>query len=190
MTSQTTPERDGQLIKAEEGAAVRFARVLAHSPERVWRAITDREELRRWFPALIEGELETEGAELSFPFPHGEGPTEPGQVLTVDPPKLLAYTWGEQELRFELEPVGDGCRLTFTHTLPLEETANVAAGWHACLDELAALVDGRPAADPEEDRWSDLHEGYAEDFGVDPEVGRRAIESYKEAVESHRASKG
>ena len=41
-----------------------------------------------------------------------------GQVIItqLDPPRLLEFTWGDDPLRFELRPEGDGCVLVFTQT--------------------------------------------------------------------------
>ena len=142
MTSQQSPERDGTLTQLDGRDAVRFERRLAHPPERVWRAITEPGDLEAWFPADIEGDLGSAGAELSFPFRNDEAPTEAGEVLESEPPRLLAYTWGGQTLRFELEPDGDGTRLVFTHALPREETAKTAAGWQLRLDDLEARLAG------------------------------------------------
>ena len=54
----------------------------------VWRALTERELLRKWFPADVEGEW-TAGAKLRFVFLHGEGEglsddELSGEVLAVD----------------------------------------------------------------------------------------------------------
>jgi uncharacterized protein YndB with AHSA1/START domain len=186
MTPERSAERDGELVKVGERDAVRFERRLSHPAERVWRAITDRDELAAWFPADIEGELTSVGAELSFPFREGEAETETGEVLESDPPRLLAFTWGGQTLRFDLTPDGDGTRLVFTHALDRAETAKTAAGWQVCFDELEAALDGRPKPEFPEDRWTELHEGYAAEFGVDPEEGRRALAEVQAAREAHR----
>jgi uncharacterized protein YndB with AHSA1/START domain len=187
MTTPEQTERDGTLTELDGRHAIRFERRLAHPPERVWTAITDRSELETWFPADIEGDLGTVGAPLRFPFREEEGPTEDGEVLESDPPRLLAYTWGGQTLRYELEPDGGGTRLVFTHALPIEESAKTAAGWQLCFDDLETALagDGRPRSLSDEgfdeERWTKLHEGYAEEFGVDPETGRREIRELREA---------
>jgi uncharacterized protein YndB with AHSA1/START domain len=170
--------RDGELVELEgDKVAVRFERHLAHPLERVWRAITDPEDLAAWFPDTIEGEFGPD-AEVRFPKFIEMGLPSVGKVTEFDPPRLLAYTWGPSELRFELEPDGDGCRLVFTDTLPREETAKNAAGWEVCLQDLEARLAGTEPTGLSEDHWSELHERYAERFGVDPEVGRRAMREY------------
>jgi uncharacterized protein YndB with AHSA1/START domain len=182
MTS-TTPQRDGELIEvSEDRVGVRFVRRLVHPPERVWRAITEQEELAKWFPARPEiGGERRVGAELRFVYPANEEPPETGEIVEYDAPHLFAFTWrpgddGEaQLLRFELEPDGEGTRLVFTHELPRPDSAKVAAGWQLCLDDLELGLDGTPRAEFPEGRWAELHEAYAEQFGVDPENGRQAL---------------
>jgi len=177
-----TPTRDGKLIEVEGGkVGVRFERRLAHPPERVWRAVTEADELAKWFPARpeISGERRV-GAKLSIVYPDNVEPPESGEIVALDEPRLFAFTWrsAEQEpqlLRFELEPDGEGTKLTFTHELPRPDSAKVAAGWQLCLDDLEAALAGEPRAEFPEDRWVELHEEYAEQFGVSPEPGRQAL---------------
>ena len=47
---------DGELEQHEGRWRLRFTRRLAHPPERVWAAITEREGLSAWFPFAIEGD--------------------------------------------------------------------------------------------------------------------------------------
>src|SRR3954451_20673311 len=174
MTSTT---RNGQLIETNGEVGVRFERRLAHPPERVWRAITEPGELAAWFPDTIEGEF-APGAEVRFPKFVEMGLPAIGKVTEFEPPRLLAFSWGPSALRFELEPDGDGCLLTFTDTLPREESAKNAAGWEVCLDDLETMLAGTQPGKVDPDHWSELHEHYAERFGVEPEVGRQAMKDY------------
>jgi uncharacterized protein YndB with AHSA1/START domain len=174
----TSTARDGELVELEDDrVGVRFERRLAHPPQRVWRAITEPDQLAAWFPDTIEGEFGP-GAEVKFPKFVEMGLPAVGRVTDFDPPRLLAFTWGPSTLRFELEPDGDGTRLLFMDSLPREESAKNAAGWEVCLGDLETMLAGGKPAEIEQDRWSDLHEHYAERFGVDPEVGRKAMREY------------
>ena len=66
-----------------------------------------------------------------------------GEMLTFDPPARLEFRWGEERLRFELAPEGDGCVLTFVNTFDdLGKAARDAAGWHVCLDVLGHYLAG------------------------------------------------
>jgi uncharacterized protein YndB with AHSA1/START domain len=179
----TSTDRDGKLIETDDGVGVRFERRLAHPIERVWRAVTGAGELAAWFPDTIEGEF-APGAQVRFPKFEEMGLPAIGTVTEFDPPRLLAFTWGPSSLRFELERDGDGCRLVLIDMLPREETAKNAAGWEVCLTNLEARLGGESPAEPPEDGWSTLHEDYAARFGVDPEVGRRAMREYQQAEAS------
>lgn len=139
------------LETAGDQHVLRFERPLEHSAERVWRAITEPEELRHWFP-------------LSEPF----------QITESDPPRLLAGTWYGDALRFELRPDGAGCVLVFTHAFSdRAKAARDAAGWDSCFARFDALLAGVPMSDAESlERWPEIHERYAESFGVDPQLGR------------------
>jgi uncharacterized protein YndB with AHSA1/START domain len=182
---------DGVMEVREDGRYVlRFERRLPHPPDRVWPALTEPDQLRQWFPADIEGKRRP-GAKIRFVFrddaPSAEELPEllehdpetlDGEITDFEPPRLLAYTWGEEFLSWELRPDPDGCLLVFTTTFderggniphpegPRKKGARDAAGWHACLDALEALVDGRPpAGDPStDDAWRPLYESYVKAF--------------------------
>jgi uncharacterized protein YndB with AHSA1/START domain len=103
-----------------------------------------------------------------------------GTVTEVDPPRALAYSWGPDDLRFELRPSSDGCVLIFTHTFTDTEGIKAArdgAGWHVCLDNLAARLDDRPRGEDFQAHWQDLHREYVAAMG-----GR--VMSHEEAVKS------
>jgi uncharacterized protein YndB with AHSA1/START domain len=140
-----------------------FTRILAHPPAKVWRALTEPTDVSRWFPANIEGERRA-GAKLQFPFREDEGPTTDGEMLVYDEPHVLEMRWGDERLRFELEPDGDGCRLTFINTFDEQGKAvRDAAGWHVCLARLVGVVDGLEP--PEEElSWRRYEAIYAEHF--------------------------
>jgi uncharacterized protein YndB with AHSA1/START domain len=133
----------GHLDLGGAGPAVRLERYLPDPPAAVWQAITDRAQLREWFPCdvIVDGGRWEVGAAITFPFPSGViDMTLTGTVLAVEEPSLLSYTWGDGEvLRFELRPEGAGTRLVLTDQLPPGWAARNAAGWEDCLDRLAGL---------------------------------------------------
>ncbi|MGH3164591.1 MAG: SRPBCC domain-containing protein [Trebonia sp.] len=157
---------EGTLDTSGPKPAVRLERRLPDPPEVVWRAITDREELKAWFPCdvIVEGGRWEVGAKIAFPFPPEViDMTLAGQVLAVEEPRLLSYTWGDQEtLRFELYPDGDGTRLVLSDELEPGSAARNAAGWEDCLDRLA----GQP---PRHDAWQERFAAYSAAFT--PEIG-------------------
>lgn len=140
-------------MSLEEGPKLRLERRYGHSVERVWRAITEPDELRHWFQESA------------------------WEVTESEPPHRLAGSWHGDQLRFELRPDGDGCVLVLSHAFgDRAKAARDAAGWDVCLVRLSALLAGTPMGEADSLRiWPPLHERYAKKFGVDPELGRRAF---------------
>src|SRR5439155_4370497 len=140
----------GTLETIDGRPALRFERRLAHPVEAVWRTVTEPSELAHWFPSSVSGDLRA-GGRLSFAFETDGVPPMEGEVLELEPPRRFTFLWGEDELRFELEPAegGEGCLLHFTCVLgEREKAARDAAGWHVCLDRLEDRLAGTPATAP------------------------------------------
>lgn len=170
-----------RLMVLGTGPAVLFDRLLPGEPEQVWRALTEPDGLRGWFPCSIEAERWRVGAALTFRFPGNADFSTEGVVLECEPPRVLAYLWGEETLRFELVAAGGpdasgasaatggsaderGTRLVMTDELAAPIAARNAAGWHLCLDRLAGNA---PA--PGEDAWRRLFAAYRAAF--EPALG-------------------
>lgn len=156
---------NGTLEQAGDRWRLRFTRHLGSDPETVWRAITEPEHLTAWFPDHLTGAWVV-GGELRFSHDSAAISGFGGEVRAVDPPRLLEYTWGPDLLRFEIEPHGAGCTLTLLDTFDEQgKAARDAAGWHVCLDQLAAELGGRAADASPTEQWKDVHPGYLEAFG-------------------------
>jgi uncharacterized protein YndB with AHSA1/START domain len=152
----------GTLEQAGEGWRVRFVRRLPHSPERVWRALTEPAELSKWFPTSIDGDRSA-GAALTFRFPAGQAPSFDGVMLVCEPPHVLELMWGPDRLRFELVAIAEGTELTLLDTLEaLGKAARDAAGWHVCLDTLQLSLSGRSDLTTS---WPEVHARYVKRFG-------------------------
>jgi uncharacterized protein YndB with AHSA1/START domain len=157
----------GAYDTIENRPALRFERRLAHPVETVWRAITESDELEHWFPSRVEVDELRPGGEMTFRFEsmplEGAPMTINGRVTEFDPPREFAFYWGEDHLRFELEPVAgseDSCLLRLTVLLDSrEKAARDSAGWHVCLDRLAVRLDGA-AEIGEGGDWRGLYEEY------------------------------
>ena len=78
----------------------------------VWRAVTEPDELRHWFPAAVDLEPRP-GGRIEFALE--DSPSTEGEVTAFDPPHRFAFTWGGSLVSIELEPEDGGaaCRLTF-----------------------------------------------------------------------------
>ncbi len=117
MTQDRETTRYGTLHTADGRQVLRFERRLAHPVDKVWRAITEPGQLRHWFPAdIVVKTAFVTGGEIEFVFREGEWETLGGRILELDPPRVLAYTWDVDLLRFELRPEGPHCVLVFTYT--------------------------------------------------------------------------
>jgi len=165
-------ELTGSQITVDDRPALRFERRMPHPVDRVWRAVSEPAELRQWFVATVEW-----GPDAGEEF---EAYGEPGRITEVEPPRVLAWDWGEEGFRFDLEPDGDGTLLVFTHVLvesKRHECAQHAAGWEAYLGRLDALLAGQVISEIQaHDGWIEVNDAYAERFGLDPEIGRRMME--------------
>jgi uncharacterized protein YndB with AHSA1/START domain len=152
------------LEQTDAGPRLRFTRFLAHPPEKVWRAITEPEHLEAWFPDSIEVERWEVGAPLRFAVKTGFG--FGGEVLAFEPPRMLELRWGPDVIRLEVEPEGEGTRLTLLDTLEeLGKAARDGAGWHTCLDRLEHHLDGTLPPWSSSDRWREVHPAYVDELG-------------------------
>jgi uncharacterized protein YndB with AHSA1/START domain len=170
----------GEISRDGDAVVLHYERRLAHPPERVWRAITESEHLRHWFPADIVGER-VAGAELKIAFwPEAieqagdeieaagvalDDAVLPGRLLTWDPPRLFEFTWDTEHLRFDLAPGDGGTRLlvTIRATEPAPRGfQSTATGYHVCLDALVDHVAGTDADIFDADRTARLEAAYAE----------------------------
>lgn len=153
-------------LRTEDGRPVlRIRRYLPHAPGKVWRAVTDPAHLAGWFPAAMTMTPRV-GETITFasdgPSPDGEG-----VVTELDEPRVFAFTWNNDAFRIELLPADGGCELLFTHTFDDRVNAgSFAAGWHTCLDAMAAGLDGTPPAEMTAEIYAERHEDYHARFDL------------------------
>ena len=150
---------DFRGLTLDDGPTLHLQRRYDQPVERVWRALTEPEELAHWVP----GEFE---------------------IGHSDPPHVLTGSWqGDGTLRFELRPEGQGCLLTFTHTFTdRDQAALAAAGWDRCFARLDALLAGQPMSEAASlTAWPDVHERLAAAWGIDPDIGRRIYAQHPDA---------
>ena len=145
------------------------------TPERLWEAITDGEmrrevQLRGRRHLGLDARLPLRGR----PPGHARSAISEGENLEVDPPRRLVQSftalWSEDVKRegtsrvtWEIEPVGDSCRLTVTHD-QLREDANgeLYGGWPMILSGLKTLLEtGELLTTPGSLRYSEASESAA-----------------------------
>ena len=154
---------DGTYLEVDGRPAVRFERVYPHSVERVWAAITEPDELQRWFPSRVTLDPRVGGRVLFSGDPYADDHT--GTVLVWEPPHRLAFTWGDEEVHFQLEATPDeSCRFVLLDYLAASNAAaRNASGWTVCLGELDKLIAGTPGSGPHSDdtpRFQPIYEHY------------------------------
>ena len=168
------PAAGAKIEKDGEKWTLVLVRDLRHPPAKVWPALTDPEQLREWAPFDSDRNLGALGtAKLSTVGTPTPRITET-RVTRADAPKALEYTWGDFDMRWELEPLGgEGTRLTLWTNIDRRFIAMGAAGWHICIDVLDLLLAGRPIeriVGPEAmkfDGWQRLHAEYSQRFGIE-----------------------
>jgi uncharacterized protein YndB with AHSA1/START domain len=149
MTMTDAHDAIGEVTATPNDLQVVFHRRYGKPIEKVWAAITTPERLADWL-ADAEVEMRT-GGKIRLTW-NGDHSME-GRVLACEAPRLFAWTWTldgrETVVRFELEPDGDGCRLTLTHSGLSPKAgggAGVRAGWHAHLEALPDALESRTTA--------------------------------------------
>ena len=143
-------------------------RELRHPPEKVWLALTDPAHLREWAPFETDGSLSAVGTTVNLTWAGTLNVIET-RVMRADAPKLLEYG----DMRWELEALGGGTRLTLWHNIDRRFISWGAAGWHICLDVLDRLLRGTPIGRMvgceamKFGGWQRLNAEYAKQFGVE-----------------------
>jgi uncharacterized protein YndB with AHSA1/START domain len=128
---------------------ITFRRKAKQPPARVWAAVTDPDQIARWWRHPAHVDLRVGGA---YRVDFGAGGCLDGVIVRVQPERHLAYVWGVSVVEWTFEPDDEGCRYTFMHhgQPPAPEGADytdegIAAGYRIGLDTFAALLDGAPA---------------------------------------------
>ncbi|KQR78494.1 polyketide cyclase [Burkholderia sp. Leaf177] len=138
------PAAGAEIQKDGEKWTLVLTRELRHAPEKVWSALTDPASLREWAPFDADRSLASVGpvklSTVGMPTPV----ISETKVTRAEAPTLLEYRWGDNDLRWQLEPLNDGTRLTLWHNIDRNFISMGAAGWHICLDVLDQFVAGDP----------------------------------------------
>jgi uncharacterized protein YndB with AHSA1/START domain len=165
------PAAGAEVQKDGEKWTLILVRELRHPPTMVWQALTDPAQLSEWAPFDADRNLAAVGrvklSTVGAPTPQVSETT----VKRAEAPRLLEYSWGDNDLRWELEPLGSGTRLTLWHNIDGRFISWGAAGWHICLDVLERFLAGEPigrivgAEAMKFGGWQRLNAEYAKQFG-------------------------
>lgn len=144
----TVAEQDLGTVRREgETVTVVFHRRYARPIEKVWAALTVPERMSDWFANTTIDRLGV-GGTLDLDF-KDENYRSTGRIVICEPMTTFAWEWSELDgsntslVRWDLEPDGDGCRVTLTHSgLKPSEAKDVGPGWHSHLQAIEAATDG------------------------------------------------
>jgi uncharacterized protein YndB with AHSA1/START domain/DNA-binding transcriptional ArsR family regulator len=141
------------------------------TPERLWEAITDPDQRSVYSFGLRVKSDWTPGSRYEFSGPDGTGVWGEGENLEVDPPRRLVQTyralWSEEvksagfsRVTWEIEPVGDSCRLSIIHELREDAHGEIYGGWPQILSGLKTLLEtGEQLTTPGSLRFSEAASG-------------------------------
>lgn len=144
--------------KANLAEPVVVERIFNAPVARVWKALTDADEMRIWYFDLKEFKPER-GFEFEFSVEHeGMNYHHLCRVTEVIPQKKIAYTWrykgepGDSLVTIELSPDGNKTKLRLTHEgletfpkTPAFARKNFEAGWTQIIgSELKKFVEEKP----------------------------------------------
>jgi len=145
-------EEQTYAVVGGRGSMTVFEIYIKTTPERLWEAITDEQMRARYsFGIGIVSEW-TAGSSYRSGVP-GVIDIASGENLEVDPPRRLVQSftarWSEEVERegvsrvtWEIEPVGDSCRLAVTHDqLDPEANSELYGGWPMILSGLKTLLE-------------------------------------------------
>jgi uncharacterized protein YndB with AHSA1/START domain len=144
-----------------DDTVLELERYLDAPPDRIWRAVTESDELRAWL-ARADVDLRV-GGRIVLTFENEPNVME-GTITELRDGELIAYTWSESDadsvVRFELRPEGAGTRLRLVHTFrEARDLSGFGAGWHHHLELLAAQASGQKR-DWDWNRYTELKKEY------------------------------
>jgi uncharacterized protein YndB with AHSA1/START domain len=146
-------ELSGLKDRLEHPVEKIFEIYIRTTPERLWDAITDPEIRSKYnFGTRITSDW-TPGSRFEMSHPNAPALLGEGENLVIEPPRRLVQSmtalWGDDvkaegtsRVTWEIEPVGDSCRLTITHD-QLREGANdqLYGGWPMILSGLKTWLE-------------------------------------------------
>jgi len=168
------PAAGAEVRKDGDKWTLILVRELHHPPAKIWQALTDPAQLREWAPFDADRSLGVVGPVRLSTVGAPKPLVSETRVTRADAPKLLEYRWGDQDMRWQLEPLGKGTRLTLWHQIDRGFISMGAAGWHICIDVLDRFIGGAPLGRTvggdalKYGDWQRLNIEYAKQFGMEP----------------------
>ena len=147
-----------EIQQLNDETVVEFHRDFSYPVSKVWRILTDNDQLAKWFSELKIQEL-TEGGKLIFDM--GNGTYEEMTITEVKVPTVWEFTWDKSLVRFNLSENPNGTHLVLKEYVKdvTEHTARDVAGWHVCLDVIEKVLKDEPVQNRKEE-WDKVYPEY------------------------------
>ena len=164
------PASGAQVRKDGDKWTLILVRELRHSPEKVWQALTDPAQLREWAPFVVDGNLGTVGTTVNLTWVGRPSSRSDNNRHARRRPQVLEYG----DMRWELEPLGNGTRLTLWHNIDRRFIVVGRRGLAHLLRRSGSAAQ-RNADRPHRRRrghefpgWQRLVIEYSRQFGIEP----------------------
>jgi len=155
-TTHITPERDAVVSEI----------FIAAPPERVFTALTNREQALQWgsndefamtrweMDARLDGKWVFVARACAAEGKYADDLVHHGEIIEFNPPRVLEYTWfaswhtdplHKTVVRWELSPVVGGTQVKVTHSglAPMpEDCKGYAQGWPGLVTRIKQFVEG------------------------------------------------
>ncbi|RNF39470.1 SRPBCC domain-containing protein [Planococcus salinus] len=146
-----------EIVRKGPGFKATFKRELKHDVKAVWDMLTKNDKLQQWFSEL---KVEKLGKDGLIVFDMGDGTVENMAITDYREGQVMAFEWGEDDVRFELTPKNGSTELRLIETINklTPHTPKDLAGWHVCLDTIEAVLENEEFRREEE--WNEWYPEY------------------------------
>lgn len=140
----------GEISRDGDHATLRFTRTLRHTPDKVWRALTESEHMRWWMPVDMIGDRSVGSTVKMIFWPDlvakkGLDPDAGTATIRVwEPSHIFEWVWHGSIVRFDLTEIPQGCQLVLTVVIESDDPDTIvdnAGGFHLWIEHVTTLLD-------------------------------------------------
>ncbi|KGR74688.1 SRPBCC domain-containing protein [Ureibacillus sinduriensis] len=149
-----------KIYKRDTGYTAEFVYYYKVASEKVWSSLVANDNFKFWMEHLEITDLRIDG-NIDFHYNDGTGSIEKMPITDYVEGKVLQFNWGEDAVRFEINPYNGGSQLLMKQFLTniTDHTPKDLAGWHVCLMRFEDVVSGASRLLPK-DEWEKWYAEY------------------------------